>query len=379
MPVWHESTRALVESGDLIVVGIASEQHRERTALWARWRSIDWPILWDPFNLTGSFAVPNAILVGPDGTVVSMRVRPNGLETLLEGLEPAPVSAEADAQAAAPRPQLAQLDRLAADDPSRAALEALSRCLWSGRAPTDADLEVLRVRASGDERRADHVFQYGVARRLAYDARGARGPDFGRAVAAWHDAYALTPNQYIWRRRIQQYGPRLDQPYDFYAWCPGAYRELSLEPGFTFEGALHLTPTELAAPPVDERVVVPAGIEPAPSWSDAVTEVEVVAVRGTGEASGTLCVHVTIAAPSGVRLDAVPLESVTVGDRVATSGERFASGVHALRYTVDVPVEVWEADEPLPMRVVFECEVKGEERRRVDGWVEVRGLSEGGE
>src|SRR5262249_17869371 len=29
-------------------------------------------------------------------------------------------------------------------------------------------------------------------------------------------------NWYIWRRRIQQYGPRLDQPYSFYDWVTEA-------------------------------------------------------------------------------------------------------------------------------------------------------------
>ncbi|MEM7230569.1 MAG: hypothetical protein AAF517_00250, partial [Planctomycetota bacterium] len=34
------------------------------------------------------------------------------------------------------------------------------------------------------------------------------------------------PNQYIWRRRIQQYGPRLEKPYAFYDWVEAAKRDL---------------------------------------------------------------------------------------------------------------------------------------------------------
>jgi hypothetical protein len=38
------------------------------------------------------------------------------------------------------------------------------------------------------------------------------------AVNHWTRARAIQPNQYIWRRRIEQYGPRLTKPYPFYDW-----------------------------------------------------------------------------------------------------------------------------------------------------------------
>jgi hypothetical protein len=48
--------------------------------------------------------------------------------------------------------------------------------------------------------------------------------DFQAAVDAWGNALKLDPNQYIWRRRIQQYGPRLDKPYSFFDWVTEAER-----------------------------------------------------------------------------------------------------------------------------------------------------------
>jgi hypothetical protein len=36
----------------------------------------------------------------------------------------------------------------------------------------------------------------------------------------------LQPNQYIWRRRIEQYGPRLTKPYPFYDWVETAARDI---------------------------------------------------------------------------------------------------------------------------------------------------------
>ena len=49
---------------------------------------------------------------------------------------------------------------------------------------------------------------------------------FRKAVEHWERALALDSNQYIWRRRIQQYGPRLDKPYPFYDWIPEARADI---------------------------------------------------------------------------------------------------------------------------------------------------------
>jgi len=46
-------------------------------------------------------------------------------------------------------------------------------------------------------------------------------------VIHWQKALALDPNQYIWRRRIEQYGPRLTKPYNFYGWVEEARAEIA--------------------------------------------------------------------------------------------------------------------------------------------------------
>ena len=58
MPVWHEKTRSLVKAGKLALLGVIQEQHPDRCRLFAQWQEFDWPILWDPFNLTGAAVVP---------------------------------------------------------------------------------------------------------------------------------------------------------------------------------------------------------------------------------------------------------------------------------------------------------------------------------
>jgi hypothetical protein len=78
---------------------------------------------------------------------------------------------------------------------------------------------------------------------MRYDSPSREPGDFQRAIEHWQKALDRNPNQYIWRRRIQQYGPLLDKPYAFYAWVEQARDEikargetpvkLSVEPGGT--------------------------------------------------------------------------------------------------------------------------------------------------
>ena len=46
------------------------------------------------------------------------------------------------------------------------------------------------------------------------------------AVDFWSMALQEDPNQYIYRRRIQQYGARLGKPYPFYDWVESAQAEI---------------------------------------------------------------------------------------------------------------------------------------------------------
>ena len=69
-------------------------------------------------------------------------------------------------------------------------------------------------------------FRLGVAYRRRHDSNSRQPGDFEKAVEHWTAALDANPNQYIWRRRIQQYGPRLDKPYPFYDWVPRARAEI---------------------------------------------------------------------------------------------------------------------------------------------------------
>src|SRR5207249_1815342 len=70
-------------------------------------------------------------------------------------------------------------------------------------------------------------FRLSVAYRKRYDSDFRQPGDFERAVEQWSAALGSDPNQHIWRRRIQQSGPRLDKPYAFYDWVTTARKEIA--------------------------------------------------------------------------------------------------------------------------------------------------------
>ena len=120
--------------------------------------------------------------------------------------------------------------------------------LWGGPKRLNDAIEAYTAatRADPQDRRA--LFRLGVALRQRYESAARQRNDFQAAVENWGRALELDPNQYIWRRRIQQYGPRLDKPYPFYDWVPEAERAIR---------ELGQTPIELPVRPDGAEIAKP--------------------------------------------------------------------------------------------------------------------------
>ncbi len=234
MPVWHAKTKALVAAGELTVIGIVQEQHPDRTQLYADWQQFDFPILWDPFGLTGLEVVPVVTAIDEHGVVRIGRLDPRRFEDqFMAGF----MDRAFEAPAENPAPErifdlsLARTagGAVAADlnGPGARVARALATLLVSGPDGPDIDDDVRTLEwAAAESGDPVDLFRAGVARRLRADGPHARPGDFQGAVDAWSAALRARPNQYIWRRRIQQWGPRLDKPYAFYDWVDQALREL---------------------------------------------------------------------------------------------------------------------------------------------------------
>ncbi len=94
------------------------------------------------------------------------------------------------------------------------------------------DLEGLnKIIASFEETRATSEkfpalhFELGVFYRSRFELTG-DVKDFQNSIDSWTTAREQNPNQYIYRRRIEQYGARLEKPYPFYDWVDQAITEI---------------------------------------------------------------------------------------------------------------------------------------------------------
>ncbi len=228
MPGWHEKTKALQRQGKLRLLGIVEEQHPERTRLFMQWKEMDWPLLHDPLNLLDVEAVPLTYLIDEHGVVRYEKPTDEDLEAFLRTDYP-------DGPAE-------PLDLVPSPDSAEHIL------LWEGDASLARAIESLERRVGELPDDARSHFRLGVAYRKRYDSDSAAVGDFQKAVEHWVRALDIAPNQYIFRRRIQQYGPRLDKPYPFYDWVAEA-RQRILARGET-PAVLPVEPgsAELAAP-----------------------------------------------------------------------------------------------------------------------------------
>lgn len=206
MPGWHAKTKDLVAKGELQVYGIAPEQYGDRMALFLQWKELDFPVLMDPLNLLGVKSVPMTFLVDESGMI---RFKNPKAKELKEFLGKAYSSTKKRTPAEFPQLTQAMTDALLKDS-----ARGVEQCLLLA--------ERMKEESSLSTRQS---FEAGVIARWLYDNKGE--PElFQKAVSYWAAALKEVPGQYIWRRRIQQYGPRLDKPYPFYNWVEEARKEV---------------------------------------------------------------------------------------------------------------------------------------------------------
>lgn len=234
------------------MAGIIQEQHPDRCGLFMQWKQMDWPILADSFNRLEVAAVPITLLIDEHGVIRKVRARSSDLQSFLDTDYPEPETP------LRPTPSLLEIRREleggAIQQNSQAHVaSAVSRAEWGSLDDLSQAIEQFESWKAGRPQDGWLRFRAGVAWRKRYDSPARRPGDFAKAIENWSDALAIDPNQYIWRRRIQQYGPRLDKPYPFYDWAPTARKEiaargetpapLSIEPG----GAEFARPLQNAA------------------------------------------------------------------------------------------------------------------------------------
>lgn len=252
--MWHDLTNESRASGKLVLLGVVQEQHPDRSRLFAQWKGFDWPILHDPVNLLKARAVPMFVAIDEAGMVFDANLTAAELPDFLAQ----PASSDGD-QSAESGPEIrsaAELDEAALESNAVADWIAAGdhRILWGGAKEVSTAIKRYASALKSDPDGVDPdnggaAFRLGVAHRMRYDSDEARPDDFQSAVDAWDRALELDPNHYIYRRRIQQYGPRLIKPYPFYDWIAQARAEIT---------ARGDEPIELSVEPVGAEIAAPA-------------------------------------------------------------------------------------------------------------------------
>lgn len=249
MPGWHTQTKSLQESGIVQVAGLIQEQHPQRCRLFMQWKEMDWPVMVDSLNLLGVSAVPITLAIDEHGII--RQIRPSFDDFKNDFLER---DFEKPNNASAPEPvtppSLKQRQREAESTNSPEAWRRLAQALVLWGAEGDLD-DAIKAYHRAIELEPDHGpahFQLGAAYRRRYESNYREPADFQRAIKQWGEALDINPNQYIWRRRIQQYGPQLDKPYPFYGWVHQAKQAIRGRGEIPVTLEAELTQSELAKP-----------------------------------------------------------------------------------------------------------------------------------
>ena len=233
MPGWHDATKELQDAGRIQMLGIIQEQNPDRCRLFMQWKQMKWPILVDTFNQLEVSVVPLTYAIDEHGIVRQAGLRLQDADALEENFLakswPAP-AAEAASPTEQPWQKVARRAHEGRPGAATRAVDVLSELVQSR--PEDGWAH----------------FRLAAAHRLRYDSPERRDGDFQKAVDHWQRALEIDPNNYIWRRRIQQYGPRLSKPYPFYDWIEPARREIAARGEEPVPLVVEPTGSEIAAP-----------------------------------------------------------------------------------------------------------------------------------
>ena len=339
----------LVQSKQLVLLGITQEQHSERCQLFAQWKQFDWPILHDPINLLESSAVPIVVAIDEHGIVRQTRPTPSWVkETFVKTDYAAPRAAT---EPTSDQANLSDLQSAAETEDSFLAWQQFgdAAVLWGGNARLNSAVQAYTRALQRKPDDAMTHFRLGVALRSRYESPHRQEADFQQAVDHWTEALALDPNQYIWRRRIQQYGPRLIKPYPFYGWIDQARKEIAKRGDTPIPLPVNPSGAEIAQPSKGFTQVALRPESPDPEGKitrDAGKYVRIATavVPAKIKPGESVCLH----------LDLRPTEQVDWNNEA-----------EPLRVWIEPPAD-WQLERPLLEFTAFPNTVESKETRRLE-------------
>jgi len=251
VPAWNTQVQEWVREGKLVVLGIAQEQHPNRCRLFAQWHKLNWPILHDPINVMGVRGVPIEVAIDEYGIVRILKPDPKTFEKEFINKTFAPPKEDKSAKfEKATRPDIAVLRSRAEQNRSSDVWRQLGDALvlWSEPFDVNDAINAYSRAIQINPEDGDAHFRLGVCYRIRYESEQRLPTDFQTAVDHWTKARQINPNQYIWRRRIEQFGPRATKPYPFYDWVQIAARDIRARGEKPIELRILPTGSEIAGP-----------------------------------------------------------------------------------------------------------------------------------
>ena len=240
-----------VRNGKLVVIGIAQEQNPDRCRLFAQWKKLDWPILFNPINVMQVRGVPIEVAIDEYGIVRSLKPDPKTFEKEFVNKTFSPPKNETSVKfEKSAQPEIAALRHRAEQSRSSNAWRQLGDALvlWGNPSDVNDAIDAYTHAIQINPEDGDAHFRLGVCYRKRYESGSRQPTDFQTAVDHWTRARQINPNQYIWRRRIEQYGPQTTKPYPFYDWVRTAASEIRARGEKPVELKILPTSSELAGP-----------------------------------------------------------------------------------------------------------------------------------
>lgn len=239
---WQEATKKFVADGKLVLLPVSHDQYADRAQLFAQWKKVETPILFDPINSLGLETVPLVVAVDEFGIVRAVNPKPDTIGEVFVNKKfkgKPPKLAEGVTE-----PPDARITRRVAGE-GRDVEEICAHCvalLIAGEPPLLEEavnnyFEALKKKP----RSAEASFGLGVACRKRLDCESRQPGDLTAAISAWTRATTLEPRNGLYRARLAEFLPlRSGQkgPYDWVA---------TAEKGITAAGK---TPILLSSQPV---------------------------------------------------------------------------------------------------------------------------------
>lgn len=291
-----------VRNGKLVVLGIAQEQNPDRCRLFAQWHQLNWPILHDPINVMGVRGVPLEVAIDEYGIVRSLKPDPKTFEKEFINKTFSPPKNDTSVKFEKPmQPDIVALRRRAEQNRSSDTWRQLGDALvlWGDPSDVNDAIDAYTQAIKTNPEDGDAHFRLGVCYRIRYESENRLPTDFQTAVDHWTKARQINPNQYIWRRRIEQYGPRATKPYPFYDWVRTAAREIRARGEKPVELRILPTSSEIAGPD-DNRENEKLDVKPPDPQGRVLLDqqhlilTEVTVVPPQIKPGGTVRVHVTL-------------------------------------------------------------------------------------